>query len=391
MSFVRMSGIKGRKRLLLAFLFQGQILAAEPTQGHDFKVIGVVVVVTRRIIVHILDAQPVVTASEVLRGDDVAHTMVVSTCNALRIGARVGNREFQVAMVLHDLVVDHAVVIRLIVGHITNAWVGAVDIVVNGDAADFIIEIVLDITTAGHVDGADSDLVGTRGDIRQAEREVELVDAADDVALILVPPTTWEQVGDLALFAIHLESVRVIIGYIEAYIAREIDRRGTVGPSHVVVGEFGEQGGIVDTDGAVEHIAEHDIFVVHEGTVDEVDRAIEGLLAVVGVAGRVSGNLGGIHDADTDGDLPPAGGGVEGIHRIDGLTTKVEQYGASEGTVDTVAIGAADVAATRHDDFEERALESLVVFETVAFTREMYLAVERHAIGASLNVVKHQT
>lgn len=205
-----MSGMNGRKRLLLAFLLQGQIFAAEPTQGHDLDVVGVVVVVARRIIVHILDAQPVVAALKILGGDDVADAVFPGSCRTIAVLTIVGDGEFQVAVVLHDLVVVHAVVIRLVVGHITNAGVGGVKVVVDGDAADFIIEIVLDVTTSGLVDGADSDLVGTLRNIRQAEREVKLVDAADEVALIFGPSVTRQHVGDIAFFVVQAASRRAL-------------------------------------------------------------------------------------------------------------------------------------------------------------------------------------
>jgi hypothetical protein len=52
-------------------------------------------------------------------------------------------------MVLHDLVVGDAVVVGLVIVHIADVGMGGVDGVVDGDAANLIIYIVLQDATSG--------------------------------------------------------------------------------------------------------------------------------------------------------------------------------------------------------------------------------------------------
>ena len=268
----------------MPFLVEGEVLAAQPADGDELYIVVVVEVGAAVALVDVLDAYPVDVVGEVLGGDDEAQAVRVAPCGGAHVDGAVGDGELEVAAVLHGLVVGNAVVVGLRVVDEADAGVVGVDAVVDGDAADLVVDIELDDASLAAGDVAHAYLVGALGDARQAVGEVELSLANAKVAVVLVVTSVGGIVGESAPLLEDLYMLTIAFGDEEAGRAGEGIACRTIVPAHVVVGELGNEGIVVETDDAVEHEACHHVLVIDQGTVDEVDGAVEGFLVEVGEA-----------------------------------------------------------------------------------------------------------
>ena len=255
-------------QLLLTFFLKGDILTTQPANGDELEVVVVKVLVGGRIVVDIFHAEPMGVAREVLRGEDDADAMIVFTCCAALANRPVTDGQFQVAAVLHFLVVGHAVVIGLGVWNVADTGVGGINTVILGDAGDFAVDIVLHDASLRLIDGADTNLIRPWRYTGQTIGKVVLSSAGEQITFIFVPTVIRHIVGEFALIGVNTDVLAISIGDEEARASsRKLVTGRTVVPAEVVVGQFGNNSGPVDTDDVVEHVASHHIVIVDEQVV----------------------------------------------------------------------------------------------------------------------------
>ena len=324
--------------------------------------------------------------------------MGVFTCHTADVGGIVACGQLEVAAVLHLLVVSHAVVVGKVVSHVADAGVVGIDTVIYRDAGNLVVDVELHDASLAAADVARANLVRPGRDTRQTVGKVEGAFTDTQVGHILVKAVTRYQIRQTALVTKYLHVFAIAVGDEEARIRHECVPRRAVVETEVVVRQFRNQSTIVNADDVVEYIACHDVLIVDEQMVNEVDGAVKSLLQEARVVHGVSQHLRRIHDADVErdllrrclrryGDIPR-----RREHRVArDLLRIVEEDGVAVVAPSAVLVHALDVTAARHHNLYHRALHRLVVLIAIRRTREVVLGFVGSRASLTNDVVAHQT
>ena len=166
---------------------------------------------------------------------------------------------------------------------------------------------------------AHADFVGPFGYRRHFVLEIEGTEPHHFVALVVVPGLVGAEVIESRLLGVINKVGAVTFGDV-VLVGLEDACLAARAPADFVVGEFRNQRGEVEAHDFVEDIAAHNVLVVNQYVVKEMDGTVEGFLHESWIMDAILRNHGGVINLDVDGDVPLTTGASVGIAGIGEVT-----------------------------------------------------------------------